>query len=58
MLIETCLMKGKTFNWCFCTGIYMCVYAKHVPGSVPELEKTLGVVYQTGGEYFEGNKYD
>jgi hypothetical protein len=36
----------------------MCVYAKHFPGSVPELEKTLGVVYQTGGQYFEGNKYD
>jgi len=32
--------------------------AKHVPGRVPELEKTLGAVYQEGGEYFEGDKFD
>ena len=28
--------------------------AKHVPVRVPELEKTLGAVYQ---EYFEGDKF-
>ena len=35
--------------------------AKHVPGRVPELEKTLSAVYQewkSGGEYFEGDKFD
>ena len=31
---------------------------KQIPGRVPELEKTLGAVYQEGGEYFEGDKFD
>jgi hypothetical protein len=30
--------------------------AKHVPGCVPELEKTLEVEYRQWREYFEGNK--
>ena len=38
-----------------------CHPAKHVPGRVPELERTLGAVYKEwgwGGEYLEGDKFD
>ena len=31
--------------------------AKYVPGCVPEMEKSLGVVYQKWGEYIEGDKF-
>ena len=32
--------------------------AKHIPGRVPELGKTLGAVYQEWRGDFEGDKFD
>jgi len=32
--------------------------AKHVPGRIPELEKHWERCIKSGGEYFEGDKFD